>query len=248
MKINVIASGSKGNCTIFSTDNTNIMIDCGIAFSLLKPHVENMELNGVFLTHAHADHVSGLPKVMGNINPKLYLTKGTEKALDFRVKDGLTQATIQHLTNEEVIINDLRIKAINVSHDCMEPVGYIIYYKDKKIVFVTDTGVFYHENEELISNADLYLFESNYDPIMLNNSSRPFTLKQRISGLKGHLSNTECGFTLSKVIGPNTKEIVLLHLSRDCNTKEIALNTVREYIKDLKITITDQYQSTSIKI
>lgn len=248
MEINVIASGSKGNCTIISTEKVSIMIDCGITFTVIKPHIDNLKIDGLFLTHAHYDHVSGIPKLVGNISPTLYLSTGTFNALDYKIKDGLTQTPIIHLKDEEVVIEDLRIKAFNVSHDCQEPLGYVIYHNDKKVVYVSDTGVFYHENEDLIRNADIYMFESNYDPIMLNSSNRPYSLKQRISGLKGHLSNTECGYTLSKVIGDNTKEIVLLHLSRDCNTKELALNTVREYITEHTITITDQFSNTIIKI
>lgn len=248
MKINIIASGSKGNCTIFSTDRVSIMIDCGIQFTVIKPHLENINIHGVFLTHAHTDHVLGIPKLMGNINPKLYLTNGTSKGLDTRITDGLTQSELVILNNNVVEIEDLKIQPISVSHDCHEPVGYVIYHEDKKIVYVSDTGVFYHENEDMIRNADIYLFESNYDPIMLNNSSRPFFLKQRISGLKGHLSNKECAYTLSKVVGDRTKEIVLIHISRECNTKELAYNATRKFIKDINIRTADQYENMIIEV
>jgi phosphoribosyl 1,2-cyclic phosphodiesterase len=124
---------------------------------------------------------------------------------------------------------------LSISHDASDAVGYVIYHKDKKLVYITDIGYLPQKDYELLSNADMYVFESNYDVTLLFTSNRPFYLKQRIDSVKGHLSNTDSAYNLAQLVGPNTRHIILAHPSRECNTKELALETINEVFAEYGI-------------
>ena len=142
---------------------------------------------------------------------------------------------INHISLEDKTFNideDINIETFNTSHDAKGSRGYIINYKDKSLVYVTDTGYINQRIIPKITNKSAYIFESNHDVEMLMHGRYPSWLKQRVSSDVGHLSNGQAGTYLSKVIGDNTKKVILAHLSEENNTPEIALDTVKQYLKD----------------
>ena len=245
MKFSVIGSGSKGNVTYLETNNTKILIDCGLSFKQinvrLKSHDLNLDnLDGVFITHEHTDHVAGLDVLLRKVDTKAFMTEITYDSLKYKVKENVSVSKISFVTPyEKQVINDCEILPFSISHDASDAVGYVIYAEDKKIVYITDTGYLPVKDYELLENADAYVFESNYDVTMLFTSDRPFYLKQRIDSVKGHLSNNDSAYNMVKLVGENTKQIVLAHPSRECNTKEAATNTYNEVFNDYGLKITD---------
>jgi len=238
MKFIVLASGSKGNTTLFEVNGTKFLIDCGISFKQLSTRAKHAdltidELQAVFITHEHTDHVAGLDVLLRKTNNDCYLSEKTFDSLYFKVKDNVDSTRMKFITpNEPLLLNDIKVLPFSVSHDASDAVGYVIYAEGKKIVFVTDIGYLPAKDFELLENADAYIFESNYDVTMLFTSRRPFYLKQRIDSVKGHMSNTDSAYNLTKLVGSNTKQIVLVHPSRECNTKEKALETYYEVFND----------------
>ena len=245
MKLCVLASGSGGNVTYFESGNTKILIDCGITYKQLILRLSNNnlsidKLDGVLITHEHTDHVKGIDVLLKRNNTICHLTEATHESLHFKVKENVKQDQLSFITpNESFMINDCEILPLSISHDAVDAVGYIIYAEGKKVVYITDIGYLPAKDIEILSNADMYIFESNYDITMLFTSSRPFYLKQRIDSVKGHMSNNDSAYNMTKLIGGNTKQIVLAHPSRECNTKEIATKTYDEVFKDYGLNITD---------
>ena len=243
MKVAVLASGSKGNSTYIETNNTKVLIDAGmsnlyIEKKLILLGVNPDDINFVFITHTHTDHVAGLKVFIKKHHPKVFLTLDMYNEL----KDILNDYEI---LESEIILNDLIVDYFKTSHDT-DSVGYIFKNNDKEIVYVTDTGYINIKNLKKLNNKDLYIFESNHDiEMLMNNPNYPYQIKQRILGDKGHLSNNQCKEYLNKIIGDKTKYIVLAHLSEQNNDPSLALNNLDD-IKNIKIMIATHNESTEL--
>ena len=243
MKVSVLASGSKGNSTYIETNNTKVLIDAGmsnlyIEKKLILLGVNPDDINFIFITHTHTDHIAGLKVFIKKHHPKVFLTLDMYNEL----KDILNDYEI---LESEVILNDLIVDYFKTSHDT-DSVGYILKSNDKEIVYVTDTGYINIKNLKKLNNKDLYIFESNHDiEMLMNNPNYPYQIKQRILGDKGHLSNNQCKEYLNKIIGDKTKYIVLAHLSEQNNDPSLALNNLND-IKHIKIMIATQNEGTEL--
>lgn len=247
MKVCVLGSGSKGNSTYFELGTTKFLIDCGLSHRQIKNRLNQRELSlddldGILITHEHSDHVAGLNVTLPKTEALLYVTEETVESFYYKHTSNLDVGKIHPITpHNEFMINDVRIYPLSISHDASDAVGYVIYYDDKKIVYITDIGYLPQKDYELLSNADMYVFESNYDVHLLFTSNRPFYLKQRIDSVKGHMSNADSAYNLAQLVGHKTKHIVLAHPSRECNTQELALETITEVFDEYGI---DQTQFT----
>ncbi len=235
MKISVLASGSKGNCTYIEYNNTKILVDIGVAPSYVKSklneiNVEVKDIDAIILTHTHNDHISGLSFFHKYYKTKVYITEGMKK--------NITNITSEYkINNGEIEIKDFKIKIIPTSHDSNDSTGFLIKTIEKEVVYITDTGYINVKHFDEIKNKDMYILESNHDVEMLMNGNYPYYLKQRILSDKGHLSNQSCSSYLSLLVGDNTKCIILAHLSEENNDENVALNTLLEYLmkKDKKV-------------
>lgn len=238
MKITVLASGSGGNTTYLQTGNTKILIDCGISYRQItnRLHQRNLtseNLDGILITHEHGDHIKGLDVTLRRHETACYLTEKTHEGMFHKISDNIHPSKLRYITPyEEFTINELSILPISVSHDSSDAVGFIIQAEGKKIVYITDIGYLPKTDYDLLKNADMYIFESNYDVTMLFTSNRPFYLKQRIDSVKGHLSNNDSAYNLAQLVGNKTKHIILAHRSKECNTNETVLQTYKEVFKE----------------
>jgi len=245
MKITVLASGSGGNTTYLQENNTKILIDCGISYRQITNRLQQRDLttedlDGILITHEHGDHIKGLDVTLRRHETTCYLTEETHKGMFYKTSDNLHPSKLRYITPyEEFKINELSILPISVSHDSSDAVGYIIKSEDKKIVYITDIGYLPKTDHELLKNADMYIFESNYDVTMLFTSKRPFYLKQRIDSVKGHMSNNDSAYNLAQLVGDKTKHIILAHRSKECNTNEQAIETYNEVFKEYGLDIKD---------
>ena len=230
MKVSVLSSGSKGNCTYVETNNHKILIDIGtsslyVEKSLKSIGVEPNEIDIILITHAHVDHVNGLKVFSKKYNPQVYIS-------DKILKE--SNLNIEKISNEEEINidSDIKIKSIRLSHDVTDIKGYVIEENDESMVYITDTGYINENNFEYIKNKNLYVFESNHDiEKLMNNPKYPHHTKIRILSDKGHLSNKDSAYYLSKLIGDKTHHIILAHLSEQNNTETLALSTLKETLE-----------------
>lgn len=239
MKACVLASGSKGNICYVGTNNHNILIDMGkntkyIVEKLKEINVDCKDIDVVLISHLHKDHTSALLTFLNRFSPTVCITK---KMLD-EFKE-IKEYSNLYIYEDNINLGDFSIKAIKSSHDSVDSRNFIIEEDDKSLVYITDTGYIRHKYFKDISNKNIYLFESNHDIEMLTHGPYPEWLKKRVLSDEGHLSNQSSGFYLSKLIGDNTKRVILMHLSEVNNTKEIALDTVKSVLKEYDIEFKD---------
>lgn len=227
IKLHCIASGSKGNACVIYNDETTILIDCGICKKRLVEGLNEInksisDINYAFFTHDHSDHIKGEQFI--------------NKELKYSVL-GVLDLDYDHVLKvfSQYNFGTFNICVLKTSHDATNSCGYLINDSDSSLVYITDTGYIPKKTLDVIKNKDLYFIESNYDDYMLQNSNRPRILIERISSKHGHLSNYDSVRFMSKVIGDKTKEIILAHLSEECNTEELALKTYINYFEDKKI-------------
>jgi phosphoribosyl 1,2-cyclic phosphodiesterase len=223
VKIHILASGSKGNMTYIKTNDQNFFIDAGISYLKVKQKMlayqqDIQNVDTIILTHEHYDHTMGLKMILkqGFIKT-IYLTHGTYQALTDDVKSFFPTNVIMIKADQPVMMGAVEITPFMVSHDALEPVGFLIKAEGKKIVSITDTGYVDQSYEALLSDADLYIVEANHHPTKLMNSPRPFLLKKRILSEKGHLSNEDACWLMNQWIKTKTSIWVVAHMSEDCN-------------------------------
>lgn len=246
MKISVLASGSKGNCTLIQTKNTNILIDAGMSNLYIEKQLISLGVNpdlidGIFITHTHVDHIAGLKVFIKKHNPIVYLTKKIYEEL----KETLNQYVI---LEDKIFINDLTVDYFKTSHDTEDSVGYVVSDNESSVVYVTDTGYINSKYFDMLSNKDLYVFESNHDvQLLMDNPNYPYQTKQRILSDKGHLSNKDSAYYLSKLVGDKTKHIILAHLSEQNNDPNLALETLKNKINsNITVEIANQNEMTEL--
>lgn len=238
MRICVLASGSEGNSTYVETTRHKILIDIGMNVKYIKTKLEELnvsanEIDTVLISHAHDDHIKALSNFIKKYDPKVYLSKVmlSEIPIESNIK---TYENLEYF-DEDFFIDNLKIELIKTSHDSKDSRGFIISEGDNSVVYITDTGYLNQKFFNKLKDKSVYLFESNHDIEMLINGKYPKWLKDRVVGPYGHLSNKDASIYLTKLIGDNTKQIMLMHLSHHNNTEECALNTIHEIFNEYNI-------------
>lgn len=235
MLVSVLASGSEGNCTFIQTKNKKILIDLGmnnkyITSKLAEINVLPTDIDYVFITHTHADHTGAMKVFFKNNKPFVFLDERMLSEIDF-------MNDYPNLCFDSGVLNfdGLSVEILKTSHDAPGSRAYIFREDNSSVVYITDTGYINQRYFDKLTNLSLYIFESNHDVEMLMHGKYPSWLKARIRNDEGHLSNNQCAFYLSKFIGPNTKEVVLAHISKENNTPEIALDTLKSSLVENNI-------------
>ena len=237
MKICVLASGSKGNSSYIETNQTKSLVDIGMSAGYIAKSLKNIGVNPsdiqrIFITHTHTDHIAGLKVFLKKYHPTVYLTEKMEKELGFDIDDKV-------YIDEGVSIADLDVGVVKTSHDAADSNGYIFSSLNKSIVYITDTGYIHVKNFDKLKNKSVYVFESNHDIRMLKEGKYPYYLQQRILSDKGHLSNKDSAYYLSNFIGDKTEKVILIHLSEENNRPEVALKTLLDTLEKKGVRIPD---------
>ncbi|MGL4373945.1 MAG: MBL fold metallo-hydrolase [Turicibacter sp.] len=241
MKVCVLSSGSIGNATIIETAESAILIDNGLSLKKLqelmkKADFDESKIKHILITHEHGDHVKGV----GVCARKLKLNIcATAKTIDEMIRKNLIKEGVEATTVVEkdtsFILDELEVTPFRISHDAVDPVGYIIRKNEKTLVYMTDTGYVTDEMINKLKNADTYIMEVNHNVEMLQMCDRPWQLKQRILSDCGHLSNEDSAYALSKMIGEKTKHVYMAHLSQDANLPDLAEMTVKYILKEQNV-------------
>lgn len=167
----------------------------------------------------------------------VYLTKGTYDSLPIDVVKMFINTHIIH-ADIAFEVGEIRITPFMLSHDAAEPVGFVIENHIKKMVILTDSGYVDQSYFELLSDADLYIVEANHNPFTLFQSARPFILKKRIVGEKGHLSNEDAARLMNVLIKNKVSKWVVAHISEDCNSiEDIDIAIVKEFDDPTKVEV-----------
>lgn len=226
-------SGSSGNCLLIQSSETKILIDSGesakkIIEALSSLNIDVTEINAIFVTHEHTDHVKGLGTLSKKYNIPVYANQETWTAMPDQIKKIHNDNKKIFKLDDIIEIKDLRISPFSIPHDAANPCGYNIYNNSKKISIATDIGEITKNVFENLKHSKFILLESNYDPNILKCSNYPYSLKQRILGPTGHLSNQLAGKLISNLTNYGLEQAMLGHLSKENNFPELAYKTVVE--------------------
>ena len=234
MRLCSIASGSSGNCIYVGSDATHLLVDVGISGKRAECGLNSLgisarDLDGILITHEHADHISGIGVMARKYEIPIYATAGT---IDYIKHSGSVGKIDEDLfvevqADKKLTIKDITVNPMRISHDAADPVAYRLGYGSKKVAICTDLGVFNDYTVECLKGMDALLLEANHDVNMLQVGPYPYYLKQRILGDRGHLSNENSGRLLSRVLHDDLQAIVLGHLSKENNLPELAYEAVR---------------------
>ncbi len=224
-----LASGSKGNCIYIGSKKVKILVDAGISTKaicerLAALNVDIRQIDAILVSHEHTDHILGLKVLASKYNIPILANTQTAKAivehLHFCPKFKI------FLTGETFEFGDLEIHPFSIQHDAVDPVGFTIRLDSIKLGICTDLGFVTTLVSNHLTKCQLLYVEANHSPSMVHACSRPMVYKQRVLGRTGHLSNEACGALLAEVADTSLKQVYLAHLSSECNTPEVAKNTV----------------------
>jgi phosphoribosyl 1,2-cyclic phosphodiesterase len=210
------------------------LVDVGISGSKTIDGLEQLglelsDIDGILVTHEHADHIGGLGVLARKREIPIYATKGTIGAITRTNSCGKIDTSLFHpiKADEKLHIKDLTVHPMQISHDAAQPVAYRISYGRTKIAVCTDLGVYDDYTIDCLSGMDALLLEANHDVKMLQVGKYPYKLKQRILGERGHLSNENSGRLLCRILHDKLQTILLGHLSKENNLPELAYEAVR---------------------
>lgn len=248
-----LASGSKGNCLYIGSHTTRVLIDAGISASEIFSRLEQIgvdpcTIQAVLVTHEHSDHIKGLGSLVSKLKVPILANAETAKGIYAACKERLRFKIFT--TGESFEFGDLTFHPFSVPHDTLDPVAFIVQTGCLKIGICADIGHVTSLVRKHLEKCDYLYLEANHQPSMVHASNRPKSLKNRILGKQGHLSNEECGKLLSSIFHPGLKHVYLAHLSTECNAKEVALKVVSDLLaaqsQEVKLSIAHQDQISEL--
>ena len=248
----ILGSGSAGNCAYVETAEARILVDAGFSPLQIRKRLAGIgktpeNLSAILLTHEHSDHIAGIVGLADKFHIPVFCNRGTQDGTLWALKTRLegkknspadsTAHLKQHIdwrlfeTGASFEIGDVGIETFSIPHDAQDPVGFVLRTAAGTIGFATDLGHVTKLVLERIRHANVLVLESNHDVKMLQECPRrSWALKQRILGRHGHISNVTAAETVAQIMSGGLKQLFLAHLSRECNTPELAEHVMAEQL------------------
>lgn len=250
--VTVLGSGSAGNCAVVRSPRCTLLLDGGLSARQMKVRLEALgifpeDLDGILVTHEHIDHSQGIEIFCRKTPVPIYCNALTATALKDR-GEGCKKDWRIFATGREFSIMDIEVEVFSVPHDAMDPVGFALRHGGAALGLLTDLGLATRLVLERVRDVHTLILEANHDEKLLQEDvRRPWSVKQRIMSRHGHLSNQAAAKVVAELAGGAIGRVVLGHLSRDCNTPELAIETVRRLIESAAIEVccSTQRQTTA---
>lgn len=271
VQFTILGSGSGGNCAYIETADTRILVDAGFSPLQIRKRLASIgktpeKLSAILVTHEHSDHITGLLGLADKCQIPVYCNRLTQDGTIWAFKtkwaskkkpalEGLDGT--EHLkskldwrlfeTGASFEIGDVGIETFSIPHDAQDPVGFMLRTASGTIGFATDLGHVTKLVMERIRVANALVLESNHDVKMLQNCPRrSWALKQRILGRHGHISNVTAAETVAQIMSAGLRQLYLAHLSRECNTPELAHDIMAEQLhhigaRHVQLQVADQH-------
>lgn len=240
VRLTILGSGSAGNCAYVETDETRVLIDAGFSLRQIRQRLATIgrapeNLTGILVTHEHSDHVHSVPMLSEKLHIPVYCNRPTQEAVEYQSKTRLNCRIFT--TGASFEVGDITVETFMIPHDAQDPVGFLLRTNAGNIGFLTDLGHTTRLVLERIRPANALVLESNHDVKMLQDCPRrPWSLKQRILGRHGHLSNEAAADAAEQIMSADLRHLYLGHLSRECNSPELAHRVVSERLQKIGAT------------
>jgi phosphoribosyl 1,2-cyclic phosphodiesterase len=233
LKVCILGSGSKGNCTYIESPETRLLIDAGfsgreIVRRLHGIGVEPDTLDGILISHEHGDHIHGVGALARRYQLPVYANQATFQKSRSIV--GMIEGVREFSAGRSFVLKDLSIDPFSLPHDAEDPVAFRLAWRRRTLAIVTDLGYASQLVRERMRGCHLLILEANHDDSMLKAGPYPWPLKQRIGGKAGHLSNQQSSELLHDVLHDELEYIILAHLSETNNLPDLARLTVAEVL------------------
>jgi len=249
MRFASLGSGSEGNALLISaasgTTATHLMLDCGFVTREVERRIARFDIDpaslaGILVTHEHSDHVGGVFRLARRYRLPVWLSHGSWEA----VRDDARGVDVRICRDaESFVVGDLQITPYTVPHDAREPLQYVATDGRSKLGVLTDIGRSTPHVIAALAACDALLLEFNHDSEMLAKSAYPASLKSRIAGPLGHLSNAHAAELLDSVDKSRLKKLVAAHLSKKNNTPALVSAAIAGVISsDVEVRIACQEQ------
>lgn len=235
MRLASLGSGSKGNGTLVRAGDTLVLVDCGFT---LRETVRRLALFGlapddlaaVLITHEHGDHVRGAGALARKYGVPLYSTFGTARAVTGKPAGFQSTLWREVRPGRAFEVADLTVTPVTVPHDAREPCQYRFSWRDRELGVLTDLGSLTPHVVDCYRECDALVLECNHDPELLASGPYPASLKRRVGGNYGHLSNEQAATLLGHCNVDRLQHLVLSHLSEQNNTPEHALAQIHRAV------------------
>lgn len=231
------ASGSSGNCYFVGNQKNGILIDAGLSARTIRKNLKNIGLdfkniNAIFITHDHIDHIKGVLALGEHFLIPVFATPETHSGIEqnYWFTQKLERSKCLLYKEKRVELENCKVTAFPVLHDATDCVGYFVEFCGKTFTFATDLGEIGYDAAKYLKTSDYVILEANYDEQMLQNGNYPIVLQNRIRAATGHLSNEQTATFLAENFSENWEKIFLCHLSKENNTKELAVQTVEKFL------------------
>lgn len=230
-----MASGSNGNCIALTAAERTILIDAGVAKTkiekrLLEVGIRPGEVVAIFITHAHGDHIKGLP-LANKYRIPVYATNGEWKGISGVDGELHRECETTYGLYDLIIFDSFEIRPFGVHHDAYEPVGYSVTDGETRVSICLDTGKIDEAMLVSIADSDIYIIEANHEPSMVEAGDYPDVVKARILSDIGHLSNEQTATAFQRLVQGRGERIYLTHLSSKNNLATLAEMTVKQALR-----------------
>lgn len=214
-----------------------LMVDAGLSAKQLELRLkllglEPSSLDGILLTHEHGDHVRGLKVFLKKHAVPVIATPMTARVVRESGIEGAQWKSFE--TGQKFALEGAEIQSFAIQHDAVDPIGFVFREGEQRLGLVSDAGFITHSMRESLRGLHALFIEANYDDGLLEaDTKRPWSIKQRIASRHGHLSNRQVGELLTEIAHPELRQLVLGHLSSDCNQPDVALAHLRSCLFEL---------------
>ncbi|MEM7542647.1 MAG: MBL fold metallo-hydrolase [Pseudomonadota bacterium] len=231
MRFAILASGSAGNALLIETSESRILVDCGLSAKQLNRRLDALgaageKLDAVLLSHEHDDHVAGARTVARQHQAPIYASYGTGWALRSQWPDTAIETLQQGSTKS---FGAISVEPIIVPHDAREPYMFVFSAGSSRLGLLTDVGMPTEHIQQRFKELDSLILEFNHDASMLEASVYPRSLKNRIGGPYGHLSNDQARQILASLDATNLSSITAAHLSEKNNDPKLVEDLLAQY-------------------